>query len=281
MVSRPFVTFDGIAVAEIAFYSVFLAGALFLCIRHGFGKSAGWRFLLAFSLARLVGSSLRLATLHDATNIGLYVGWVVTEGLGLGPLVLTVLGLLGRVFDSINRQGHVVIRPIFNQAIQILMLVGIILTIVGGTQASYAPASSGGFPKVDYPTTSKVGTSLMIVVVALVCFTVVLVLLHQSRIAQGERRIVPVAAACMPFIIVRTAYSAMKVLGGVQSSAYVTLGMSTIMEMIVVLLCEAVGLTLAKVVPPPVDPESLPLKESKKSPFGALFGGRRQHHAEF
>lgn len=254
---RPLTTYDHISIAEVVLYSVFLIGAILLCIRHGLTRSSGWRFLVIFSLARIIGASMLLASISDYTNINLYVGWVVCESLGLGPLVLVNLGLLTRVFESINRQGHVVVRPLYNHIMQLLMIVAVILTIVGGTQATYhiGDSFSGGFPKIDYPTISKVGIVLMIVVIVLLTATVAIAFINQGYVAQGEHRIIMATAACVPFLVVRVAYSGLKVLGDQQLSAYVFLGMSTIMEVIVVLIDEGVGLTLDKVPEPVVDEE--------------------------
>lgn len=254
---RPLTTYDHIAIAEDVIYPVFLIGAIILSIRHGFTRSSGWRFLIIFSLARIIGASMLLASINDYTNINLYIGWVVCESLGLGPLVLVNLGLLTRVFESINRQGHVVVRPIYNHVMQLLMVVAVILTIVGGTQATYhvGDSFSGGFPKVDYPTLSKVGVILMIVVIVLLAVTVAIAFANQGYVAQGEHRIIVATAACLPFLVVRVAYSGLKVLGGQQSTPYVFLGMSTIMEIIVTLIDECVGLTLDKVPEPIVDEE--------------------------
>lgn len=254
MVSRGFMTYDSVAAAEIAIYSVFLIGGIILCRRHGFTKSAGWRFLIILSLARIVGSGLLLATLNDATNIDLYVGWVICESLGLGPLVLMILGLLSRVFESLGRQGYATVKPMYNRAIQLLMVVGLILIIVGGTQADYQATESLTF-KVTYPAISKAGSAIMIVVVVLVGLTILAAIRHQGHVSQGEHRIIVVAAICFPLIAVRTAYSAIKVLGEVQGTVWLTLGMSTIMEMLVTLLCEVLGFTLDVVPQAPIDVE--------------------------
>ncbi|CEJ93192.1 hypothetical protein VHEMI08801 [[Torrubiella] hemipterigena] len=267
MGSRPFMTYDSVAAAEIAIYSIFLIGGIILCRRHGFTKSSGWRFLIILSLARIVGSGLLLATLNDPTNIGLYVGWVICESLGLGPLVLMILGLLSRAFESMSRAGHDVVKPKWKRGIELLMVVGLILIIVGGTQADYQATESLSF-KVSYPAISKAGSAIMIVVVALVGLTILAAARNQRYVSQGERRIIVVAAICFPFIVVRTAYSAIKVLGEVQGTVWLQLGMSTIMEMIVTLLCEVLGFTLDVVPAAPTDTEKY---ESGRS-------HRRRHH---
>ncbi|KAJ6438990.1 hypothetical protein O9K51_08393 [Purpureocillium lavendulum] len=114
--SRPLDFYERVAIATIVVFSFYLIGGIWLCIRHGF-------------------HNLRLATIDDPTNENLYVGWLVLNGLGLGPLLSMLNGLLNRVFQGIwgNRSGAVGFRPEYQKPIDLLMLVGLILLIVGGT----------------------------------------------------------------------------------------------------------------------------------------------------
>jgi hypothetical protein len=247
---RAIDTYDRIAIAEIALYSFFLIGAVFLSIKHGFARSNGWRFLIILALARLIGSALRLASISDATDTSLYAGWLVTNSVGLGPLILVLLGLLGRVFDSINRQGHVVVKPLYQRLIELLMLIAMIVLIVGGTQSTYAMDSDGQI-HVEYNTLSHVGMGLMIAVLALVILETVLVFRNQGYVAQGEHRILFVVVTALPFVAVRLIYSCILIFSGKPSTPWVYLGASVIMEVVVVLICEAVGFTLEKAPPKP------------------------------
>ncbi|KJK76773.1 hypothetical protein H634G_07814 [Metarhizium anisopliae BRIP 53293] len=124
-----FDTYDVISVVGIPIYVVFLVGAVFLSVKHGFKKSSGWRYLIVLAVARIIGFSFRLAIMDDPANTSLWIGWMTVNGLGLGPLVLVLLGLLSRVFDSVNRQGHVVLTPTHQRLVQLLVLVAIIVTI--------------------------------------------------------------------------------------------------------------------------------------------------------
>ncbi len=242
---RSFDTYDGLAVAQIILYVVFLAGAVFLCLKHGFLKSAGWRYLLVLGLVRIIGSALRLATISAPTDQNLYVGWLVLNGLGLGPLILMLLGLLSRTFESMRRNGHDVVKPLFHRAIQTLMLVAMILLIVGGFSSTFT-VGAGGAPQVSYAETSKVGSGLMIGVFVLLCLETLLALLNQGYVTQGEHRIVFAVVACLPFVLVRLVYSELLVFAHVRSTAWLMLAMEVVMEAIVVVICEALGFSLAK-----------------------------------
>lgn len=246
---RPLETYDYIAIASIVVYAVFLGGSIILCLKHGFTRSSGWLFLVFVALARIIGSSLRLATVNDPTNESLYIGWMTLNGLGLGPLILTLLGLLGRLFDSINRQGQVLVKPVYQRLIEILMVIAIILLIIGGIKSTFS--IDNGQPKVDYSALSYAGTVIIIIIMVMLCLEVLLAFRNQGFVYQGEHRILIAVVVCLPFVLVRLVYSCMLVFGGVTSSVWEYFGMLIIMEMVVVLICEVLGFTLA----PPVSKE--------------------------
>ncbi|KAM3506199.1 hypothetical protein MY10362_002522 [Beauveria mimosiformis] len=245
--NRPFDTYDGLAVAQILLYTPFLGGAIMLCLRHGLAKSAGWRYLAVLALVRLVGSGLRLASLSSPTNQSLYIGWLVLGGLGLGPLILTLLGLLSRIFASMRRNGHDIVPPLAHRAIQTLMLVAIILLLVGGFSSTLTVSAGGGSPEITYTAMSRAGSAIVIAVYVLLCAETLLAFVNQGYVAQGEHRIVLAVVVCLPFVLVRLVYSAMLVFGHVRSTAWLMLGMEVVMEAVVVLICEVVGFTLARV----------------------------------
>ncbi|KAF5027863.1 hypothetical protein F66182_4 [Fusarium sp. NRRL 66182] len=246
--TRSLDTHDEIAIAQIIVYSFLFVGALFLCKTHGFARNAGWFYICILSLARLIGSSMLLATVNDPDNTDLYIGWIVLNGIGLGPLVLILLGLLGRCFQSINRQGRVLVKPIYERLIHLLMLVAMILVAVGGASSDYT--LDGPSPTIKYSTESKAGIILMIVVAVLVITQFVLALRNQGYMSQGEHRILIAVGASLPFVIVRLGYSCNLILGGRKQNVWVYLGAGVIMEMVVAIICEAVGFTLDKVPAP-------------------------------
>ncbi len=268
---RPFDTYDGLAVAQIILYSVFLVGAVVLCLKHGFLKSAGWRYLLVLALVRLVGNALRLATLAAPTDQNLYVGWLVLNGLGLGPLILMLLGLLSRTFESMRRNGHDIIKPVFHRAIQLLMLVAMILLIVGGFSSTFTVSAATGAPQISYAETSRVGSGLMIGVFVLLCVETLLAFLNQGYVAQGEHRIVLAVVACLPFVLVRLVYSELLVFAHVHSTAWLMLAMEVVMEALVVLICEVLGFTLARAPP----------EERKPLDAEAQYGGSQRPQAGY
>ncbi|KAL7960581.1 hypothetical protein V8C34DRAFT_321110 [Trichoderma compactum] len=247
---RPLQTYDDIAIAELAFYIFALAGGIFLCLKHGFAKNAGFRALIILSLARVIGACLRLATISSPENINLYIGWMTLEGIGLAPLIMLALGLLSRVFESIQSKGRILIRPQHQKFVELLMLLAIILLIVGGTQSDFTIVD--GKPKVKYSAVSHAAEGILVAITALLAFAIVLAVLNQSHVGAGEHRIIFTVAVCFPLILVRLVYSCLLIFGGFTSTPWLYLGMSSLMEMIVTLLSEILGFNLDKAVPQPV-----------------------------
>ncbi|KAH7143956.1 hypothetical protein EDB81DRAFT_512302 [Dactylonectria macrodidyma] len=245
--ARSLDTYDRIAIAEIVFYSFFLISGIFLCFKHGLKRSSGWRFLVILALARLIGSSMLLATINDPSNVSLYVGWMTLNGVGFGPLILMLLGLVSRLFDSINRDGREILKPLYQRMISLLMLVAMVLLIIGGTNGDYTIVN--GTPKITYPVESRVGAGLMITVLVFLVIETLLAVRYKSFVAEGERRILIAVLTSLPFVIVRLAYTCVLILGGKSQSVWFYLGGGVIMEMMVVVICQTVGFTLQQVPP--------------------------------
>ncbi|RDL39713.1 Uncharacterized protein BP5553_04053 [Venustampulla echinocandica] len=241
---------DGLAIFEIAAYVPCLIVAVFLLVRHGFGRSAGWYFLVAFSLSRIIGGSLELATINDPTNIGLYTGSAILTNVGFSPLMLATLGLLSRLVDSINKNYQTFVTSKHLKFIETVITVGVILGIVGGVKASDALKQPGGTYQPQ--TLSKVGTILFIVSYVVTIAATVLISFSASHADAGEHRIILAVAFSLPFLFVRLMYSCIStfahnskfsLIGG---SPTILLCVALIEELIVTITYEAVGLTLQK-----------------------------------
>jgi len=90
-----------LAIAVLAFYAIGLPIAIFICIRHGFGRQLGWLYLIFLPVARIIGSALTIAADNTTPlNVGLYTGAAIMNSIGLVPLLLCLMGLLKRVYAS-------------------------------------------------------------------------------------------------------------------------------------------------------------------------------------
>ena len=83
---------NGISILLLLFYLPALAIAVLLTIRHGFSKSSGWRFMIIFTLARILSACMQLATINQPTNKSLYIAYVVLIGIAVSPLELVAFG---------------------------------------------------------------------------------------------------------------------------------------------------------------------------------------------
>ncbi|KAG6302901.1 hypothetical protein E4U09_001554 [Claviceps aff. purpurea] len=236
--------YDIISIVGIPIYVILLACAIILCLKHGFYKSAGWPFLALLALWRIVSFSIRLALVNDPTNTSLWAGWLILNSVGLGPLLLLLLSLLLRVFESINRQGFVVLKPLYQRLIQILVLVAVICGIVGGTNSSYNIVDDAIMA--EYTTLTRVGVGLMIAAIALLCGEAFIAVRGQGYIAQGEHRILLGVVASIPFVIARLVYSCLTVFGGVTPNVWLYLFLSILTELVVMSMLEVLGFMLEK-----------------------------------
>jgi hypothetical protein len=85
-----------VAIVQLIFFVPGFACGIFLASRHGFGKSAGWYFILAFTLLRTIGAICEIVAVLDF-SVGVYIAALVCGSIGLAPLTLLCLGLLSRV----------------------------------------------------------------------------------------------------------------------------------------------------------------------------------------
>lgn len=83
---------SGISILLLIFYLPALATAILLTIRHGFRKSSSWRFMIIFTLARILCACFQLATINQPNNISLYIGYSVLIGVAVSPLELVAFG---------------------------------------------------------------------------------------------------------------------------------------------------------------------------------------------
>ncbi|KAI0127428.1 hypothetical protein BJ170DRAFT_595302 [Xylariales sp. AK1849] len=242
---------NGISVAEICFYIPSLFIAIWLCISHGFGRNAGWLYLIFFSLVRIIGSALSLATISDPKNVSLYIGAAVLANIGLSSLILVELGLLGRALASIRKATSTILNESQMRLIQLVLLVGPgILGAIGGSQAGTDDSKTG---KYTSQTLSKVSMGLMIAGYVLTVLAALKVARQISYAEPGEKRIMLAVALSLPFVLVRLTYSAESIYGNNSNfnqrtgNINIRLGMSVIMEMFAVAIVESVGFTLRKV----------------------------------
>jgi len=231
----------GISIFELVVYFPALLVAIFVCSRHGFGRSSGWVFTLILCLVRIVGACCQLATYHSETK-GLFEAVIILDSIGISPLLLATLGLLSRCADSIGNASSKLFHPIHFRLLQLLITLGLILCIVGGTN-SYS--STGVYQP---QTTTKAGVVLYVVAFIMLILLAVVLAAKSSNSPGGDKRIVWAVFLAIPFIAVRLIYSLISVFAHnphfnlVTGSVVIHVFMSVIEEMLVVIIYLAVGL---------------------------------------
>ncbi|KAJ5513815.1 hypothetical protein N7463_003367 [Penicillium fimorum] len=233
----------GISILEIAVYSPTLFLALWMSFHHGFKKSSGWFFFILFCLARIVGSACYLATIQYPSTVNLYIAWAVCTSLGLSPLLLACIGLLSRANDSIMRKtGNALPQMIF-RIVGLLALIAVILSIVGAT--SNHDITNGA---VNIKT--KIGLIFYLGTWVGVCGLFLLVAKRSRSIEDGEHRLLLAVGVSLPLILVRLMYSFIYAFSrkaefnSVSGNVTIQLVMSVLEEIVVVLVCLGIGLTL-------------------------------------
>lgn len=243
-------TRNNISIALIVLYAPALLLSVLLTIRHGLGRSSGWRFLLTFSLARLLAASFQLATIAQPGNLSLYIGEWVLLGIALSPLELVSLGFLSRVLASVNKSRRTLLTPRHVRLVQLANTVGLALAIAGGVQAGEDVGADG---RVTVSSLTQAAIGLFIASFAAIVVGAAVVWRDVGCAEAGEKRLLVAVAATAPFLLVRVVYTAMSVYGGkqrfnpVQGDVWYLLGMALVMELIIVYAFLGVGLTLKKV----------------------------------
>lgn len=127
--------------------------------------------------------------------------------------------------------------------LQLLVSLGLILSIVGGTSSI---SSSGVYTA---QTTSKAGAILYVVAYLALCLVTVVAVLKISSVRHGDSRLVWAVVVAMPFIFVRLVYTVLSVFkhdhdfSVISGSVIVLVFMAIVEEILVILTYLFVGWT--------------------------------------
>lgn len=191
-----------LSAAVIAFYVPVALIALFLVLRYGFRRDAGWIFLFTFSIVRIVGGALRVAAEKTRpANINLYITAYIFEGIGLAPLLLATIGFLRFVGKGVFSDTPRATRAF--RLLGLLAAAAVATSIVGGTDASSSDTN-----------TQEHGVTLRRVAVILyVALYLLIVLAHLwawtffNKIQRNRRTLLIAVSCVLPFLAVRVLYS--------------------------------------------------------------------------
>jgi hypothetical protein len=88
---------EGLAIAVIIYYTIALPFAVRVAMKHGFGRHAGWLYLVIMPVVRIVGAALTIAAVQKPST-GLLTAAGVFSAIGLGPLLLALVGIVKRAY---------------------------------------------------------------------------------------------------------------------------------------------------------------------------------------
>ncbi|EJT75605.1 hypothetical protein GGTG_05538 [Gaeumannomyces tritici R3-111a-1] len=196
---RPFGYRDAISVLQVAAFTIYLGVAfVVLCTRR-----SGWWSLLVFSLLRLVGAALMLAT-FERNSRDVWAGVLVCESLCIAQMTVLLKTLLARL----NRFACVL--PTWGFVLpEALAFGGIGLATAGFVYAEDWP---------DPLAPNPIAQSAVVFFTALYLYTVGLFVrlwvARDDKVPPAERPALLCFAILMPFMLARISYSLVFVITG-------------------------------------------------------------------
>ncbi|RAK95515.1 uncharacterized protein BO80DRAFT_469349 [Aspergillus ibericus CBS 121593] len=239
----------GLSILELIVYVPTLFISLWMGFRHGFKRSSGWVLLVIFSLARIIGSCCYLATISHPATIDLYIAWGVCTSIGLAPLISTCIALLSRANDSIERKTGRGIHPLIFRLLSLITLAGMVLCIVGSTQST-------NLTDIVNSSEAKIGDVLYLVAWVGLCAMLLLIGSKYQSIEDGEHRLLLAVGISVPLLLIRLIYSLLSVFthrstfSMFTGNVTVMLVMTVLEEIVIVVVCLGVGVTLAQLQRP-------------------------------
>ncbi|KAI0813446.1 hypothetical protein GGR55DRAFT_637780 [Xylaria sp. FL0064] len=194
-----------VSIAELIIYIPALVAAIIVCFRHGIHRASGWVYTIVLCMVRIAGAICQLLTYGNPSD-SLFQATLILDSIGISPLLFATLGVISRFADWVNHRGTEVFTTKQFRFVQLLVTLGLILSVVGGTSGS---SSADG--QIMLPATSKAGVVLYIV--AFVGLTIfLLVSFGYMKAVSGQERRSPIAVAiAWPFILTRLIYAALAV----------------------------------------------------------------------
>jgi hypothetical protein len=149
--------------------------------------------------------------------------------------------------DSINAKSTPTFTVIHFRLLRLLIVIGLVLNIVGGTSSSIGPDGT-----IEVNILSKVGIILYIVAFVALILMFLVSLTRAHYVPEKERRVPYAIIVALPFILVRLLYSACAVflhnhLFNLVTGSVVVLALMTVIEeFIVVAIYVALGFLVDK-----------------------------------
>ncbi|KAI9685199.1 MAG: hypothetical protein M1822_004786 [Bathelium mastoideum] len=240
-----------LAIAEIVFYVPAGLLAVFVCLRHGFGRSLGWVYLVILALIRIVGNAITIYS-ETASNPSedLITTGIILASVGLSPLLNALVTFMKRVNEGMQNKR---IPAIVFRLLETINIVAVVLVAYGGSKAN-TPSSSPSAKKNGLDL-EKAGIVIFIITFLVTAGTVLVTFMFIRNAIPGDRRLVYFSLASLPFLFVRIIYSAIVIFENNKSKVFSILApniwaesfMEILEEFIVVILFLVTGIVTPKI----------------------------------
>lgn len=236
-------------IVELVYYGIATPLIAFVLIKHGFARQIGWLYLAILAILRIVGAATGIASVNDHST-GLIEASLICTSIGISPLLLSLLGILGRLNQGMKGQG---VSQRLERLIHIPILVGLILALVAGTKEFSSDASTRN----EGYTMLKAAVLLFLVGLLALVFVAFQTFARRQFILDGEMRLLTVSILAIPFLLVRIIYSIISafsqgsntfsIISDTTRAVVIQAIMAVLMEFIVVGMFIAAGLTVRKI----------------------------------
>ena len=165
-----------------------------------------------------------------------------------------ILGTLSRLLDGIHKTHNMFLKVWILYIINMAIVLGLILGIISGIDAgnSFGQANASGQHIFHPGPLNKAGSSILITCYVTIVPVTALISIFKSHIRPGENRLYLVIILAIPFLLVRLVYTGFSTFSYnpkcniLDGNTTIFICMALIEELIVVIIFEAVGLTLGK-----------------------------------
>ncbi|OCK86058.1 hypothetical protein K432DRAFT_285396 [Lepidopterella palustris CBS 459.81] len=242
---------ESLAISQLVLYIPAFFATIFVVIRHGFHRQAGWIFLAILALLRIVGSGLEIASVKNPQSTDDFEWAAILQSVGISPLLMASLGLLKRITEEFLIEKGASTSSYRSLAIGLLQIpcvIALILCIIGGTDVG----STNSSDRKTGLTHLKEGLIIFAVVWAALWLLTILTVRDWSRIYEGERRVLIAVVVAVPLLALRILYGVLSVFVDKGSFSFIGGGivprvlLATVEEFLIVIIFIGVGLTVPK-----------------------------------
>ncbi|KAH7134937.1 hypothetical protein B0J11DRAFT_148502 [Dendryphion nanum] len=189
-------------IVTLVIYFIYLLIAIYLCIRHGLGRSTPWACIIVLSLCRLTQVSLDLAATqlfppNTASNTSLESGVAILTELGLTPLFMATSSLLNTTTRPKGRKMQWILL-----LLHIPLIVSLILIVAGGID----PDSRDDQPTFLATEATKAGVALYCLCFVILIWATAVISARLYLADSYEVKILTTVVLSLPFFLVDVVY---------------------------------------------------------------------------